>query len=138
MSGILTRVKPTETSIETLELAATDLRIGASFVEPDGLIVHPSTWSLLRRTKDSTVHYIVGDPTGGETMRLWNIPVTETTAIAAGTALLANFAQSTMAYVREGIRVETSKWGTTPVHHQHDSVPWRGASPEWRSPVRPV
>jgi Phage capsid family len=44
--------------------------------------------------------------------RIWGVPVVLTTQIAVGTALAGDFANSTMAYIRDGIKIETSNQGS--------------------------
>lgn len=113
-SGILTRATSTDSNLDAISKAFDDLRVGSSFVEPDGIVMHPSTWGSTRRSKDGQQRYYLSpDPTQDTDLHLWGVPVVLTTQIAAGTALIGNFRESTVAYVREGIRVETSNQGTT-------------------------
>jgi hypothetical protein len=53
-SGILTRAVGggSETNLEAVGLALADLRTGARFVEPDGIVLPSTTFSVTRRTKD--------------------------------------------------------------------------------------
>jgi HK97 family phage major capsid protein len=113
-SGILTQAKGAESDLDTISMAFDALRVGASFVEPDGLAIHPTTWGIIRRLKDSQGrYYLTPDPTVDTNLTLWNVPVVLSTQIAVGTALLGAFAQSVAVYVREGIRVEVSNLGST-------------------------
>jgi HK97 family phage major capsid protein len=113
-SGTLTRAKGTENIIDTLEMAIQDLRSGSSYCEPDALILAPSDWSLIRRTKASgTGAYLLGNPAESAVDTLWGIPVATTTQIAAGTGILANLGTAAQVFVREGITLEmTNSAGT--------------------------
>jgi len=112
-TGIQTRAKGTETSLETLFLAGQDLRTGTSFVEPDGIVMHPNTYGIVRLTKDTQGRYLAGDPMTGGPTSLWGIPVVTTTQIAAGSALVANFAAGTRVWLREGPRLEVNPLAET-------------------------
>ena len=41
-TGILTRAKGADTPLDAIEQAITDLRVGASFIAPDAIVMHPS------------------------------------------------------------------------------------------------
>ena len=116
VSGILTRdaaadlvADPTATGIDSLEMAITDLRVGPAFTEADVIVLHPTTWSKLRRVKDSQKRYIVDvDPTSAEADSLFNVKVLPTTSIAAGTALVASMQEGAQAFVRTGMVLDVS------------------------------
>ncbi|WP_185982230.1 phage major capsid protein [Arthrobacter sp. KBS0703] len=111
-SGIITRAYGTATEtqgLDTIDLAIADLRTGPAFTEPDTVIIHPATWSKLRRVKDSQGRYLLNpDPTAAEANTLWGVPVLATTSIATGTAVVANLAAAAVGFVREGISIQTS------------------------------
>lgn len=109
-TGVLTRTQAAapETALDTLELAMTDLRVGASFTEPTGFVMHPSDLSAVRHLKDTQGRYLVGAPTDAAPATLWGKPVVLTTSIAAKTVLCGNFAEGGQLLVREGVRMETS------------------------------
>jgi HK97 family phage major capsid protein len=48
-------------------------------------------------------------PVDAARQRLWGIPVVVSTAIAVGTGLLCDFAGSTVAVEREGVRIDWSE-----------------------------
>jgi HK97 family phage major capsid protein len=91
------------------------LRAGSAYTQPDGLIMNPATWGLLRRLKDSNNRYYFASdsPAVAATPTVWGVPVVTTTQIAAGTILIGDFGGSTVAYLRDGIRIDTSNQGTT-------------------------
>lgn len=114
--GILTRdhsadvtADPNATGLDTLEMAIADLRTGPAFVEPDSIVLHPTTWSKLRRTKTTYGQYILNaDPSSVEANSLWGIPVLATTTCPVGSALVANLEQGAQAFVRQGFTLEVS------------------------------
>lgn len=112
-SGILTRARTTETDLDAVATAFDDLRVGSAFAEPDGMIMHPTTWGIIRRSKDSQNRYMLqADPTQGWNPNLWGVPVVLTTQIAAGTVLVGDFSGSVAVYVRDGLRIETANQGS--------------------------
>jgi len=116
VSGILTRdaaadlvADPNASGIDSLEMAITDLRVGPAFTEADVIVLHPTTWSKLRRVKDSQKRYIVDvDPTSAEADSLFNVKVLPTTSIAVGTALVASMQEGAQAFVRTGMVLDVS------------------------------
>jgi len=107
-SGIITRAQGTDTGLDALEQAFTDLRVGPAFVAPNLVAMNPSTWSKLRRSKDTQGRYLVDvDPTAAEASSLWGVPVLQSTQITAGTALALNTDAAAHAYVRQGIVIQT-------------------------------
>jgi HK97 family phage major capsid protein len=112
VSGILTRARTTEPYFDAIELGLEDLRNGSAYTDPDGLVMHPSTWGLLRRQKDDNgQYYIQPNVTQAHSPNVWGVPVVLTTQIASGTVLMGDFGGSTVGYVREGIRIDVANQG---------------------------
>lgn len=111
--GTVTRDSAVSESIpDAIERATLEPRIGGSYVAPDGLVMNPTDWSAIRRTKDSDGRYIVTvDPTTPGAMTLWGLNVVLTTQIPAGTALVGAFADSTVGYIVDGLTVESDRSG---------------------------
>lgn len=111
-TGILARAYNSTTdtySLDTLDLAETDLRNGPAFAQLEAWVMHPTTFSKTRRTKDGQGRYVLNpDPTGQGAQTLWGKPVVLTTQIATGVALGAEFSEACRGFVREGIRVTMS------------------------------
>jgi hypothetical protein len=109
-SGILTRVQAVSpaTALDTIQQAFTDLRVGPALTAPSLLVLHPTTWSMLQRSKDTQGRYLVQpDPTQATANTLWNIPVLQTTQIAVGTGLAMNTELAAAAHIRQGITLQT-------------------------------
>lgn len=99
----------TVTGIDTIERAITDLRTGNALVDAADIVMHPTTWSRMRRTKDSQGRYLVNpDPTAVEAQALFGVPVFTTTTIAAGTAVVANLAAAGSVFVRDPLTLTSS------------------------------
>ncbi len=112
-TGILTLARTTETDLDAVAEGFDALRVGTSFATPDGIIMHPTTWGIVRRSKDSTGQYLLAaDPSQGWNPTLFGVPVVLTTQIAVGTVLIGDFAGSVAVYVRDGLRIETANQGS--------------------------
>ncbi|WP_426998172.1 phage major capsid protein [Pseudarthrobacter sp. N5] len=106
-TGTLVRAKaPTDAALDVLEQGITDLRNGPSFCEPDAIICHPSTWSTIRRVKNTLGNYILGDPGQTAVTDVWGTPVLQTTQIVPGTVILGNLQLATQAFIRDGVTLE--------------------------------
>jgi HK97 family phage major capsid protein len=95
---------------------------GSANLEPDTIVMHPSNWLTTRLLRDGTGgtvgQFYGGGPftgaygnagaTGMFGASLWNKPVVLSTAVGAGTALVANFSQGCHIWRRGGISIEAS------------------------------
>lgn len=116
--GLLVRAKGTDTALDAVELAISDLRTGPAYTNPTALVIHPTTWSSIRRSKDSQGRYLLGaDPTAAEADTLWGLPVLPTTTIASGTALLGNLAEGVKGYVRQNMTLNIGVSGDDFIHN---------------------
>jgi HK97 family phage major capsid protein len=95
-----------------------------SFLEPDGIVIHPTDWQTIRLNKDANNQYFGGGPftgaygvgsfqanptaLGGGGLDLWGCRVVVTPAIAVGTALVGAFGTAAGVYRKGGIRVEST------------------------------
>lgn len=102
-------------AIETVALAATKLRTGAAFTEPDTIVMNPVDWETvtLFRTGGSTTSdgpFLV-NPLTTPRLELWGVPVVLTNRIAAGTALVANLKTAAEVYVRQDVTLDVHPGG---------------------------
>ena len=104
VTGTLSRAKQSgDTALDVLEQGITDLRNGPNFCEPDAIIINPSTWSAIRRTKNTLGNYVLGDPGQTTVSDVWGVPVLQTTQITPGVVVMGNLELATQAFVREGV-----------------------------------
>ena len=122
-SGILTRVKGAtpETGIDTLALAASDLRTGPALVPATVYAMSPNTWTALTLLKDIQGRYILGNPAEQDAAKLWGVPVVQSTGITAGWVLGMNAPDVGAAYVRQGLIVQTD-FGADGFEHNTTSL----------------
>jgi HK97 family phage major capsid protein len=107
-TGALTHTVATETALDAIEMSIAQLRVGSSLAEANLLVLHPATWSALRRSKDTQGRYLVNpDPTAADGQRIWDVDVLVTTTQAAGAGLLLDTSKFGRVLVREGITVAT-------------------------------
>ncbi|VBA47916.1 phage major capsid protein [Mycobacterium attenuatum] len=109
-SGVLTHECSSGTTpftpLDEIEIAISELRTGPALARPNLLVLHPDSWSAVRRTKDSYGRYLVAaDPTADEANSVWGVPVLQTTQIAAGTGVLLDTSKFGRAVVRGPITV---------------------------------
>lgn len=109
-SGVLTHVAGAGTTgftpLDDIEIAIAQLRTGPALANPDLLVLHPDTWSALRRTKDSLGRYLLeAEPTADLANSVWGIDVLQTTQIAAGTGVLIDTQKFGRAVIRGPIIV---------------------------------
>ena len=112
-SGILTQVTVAATDpLIALSTAITTLRTGSSFIaDPTAIVMHPADLNKIRTLKASgSGQFIAGNPFEAGPSTVWGIPVTTTTAIAVGTALVADFNALGAVYVREGINLQVDPY----------------------------
>lgn len=117
-SGIQTQAKGGDTNLDAIHKAITKVRTPTTGgYEPDGIVMHPTDYQLIRLAKDSANQYYGGGPfaygpygNGGyqDMPGPWGLRAVVTTAITAGTALVGAFKMGAQIWQREGIRVEST------------------------------
>jgi len=113
VSGLIVRPKGTDTALDALEQASSDLRVGPTYTGPTLYIMNPTDFGGIRRAKDSQGRYLVNpDPTVAATSALWGVPVVQTTTIPQGTALALNTVEACQLFYRQGVTVDTSNSST--------------------------
>ena len=95
---------------------------GSSFLDVDHIFLHPDNWAATRLLTDTAGQFFGGGPFQGAyggpndmtnanrlgMDSLWNVPVTITTAVGAGTALVGAFSQGAQLFRRGGLTVEAT------------------------------
>jgi HK97 family phage major capsid protein len=94
----------------------------ATFVRPDGIVMHPTNWQTILLSKDANGRYygdspfsmvgalsLWGQPVAPTpTPTLWGLPVALTPNIAVNTCLVGCFKTQSMLFRRGGLRVEST------------------------------
>lgn len=98
----------TDTIAETLRRAITDIYL--EFYQPDGIVLNPADGEkleLLRETSPGVGAFL--NIYNSATMTVWRVPVVETAAMTAGTALVGNFRMGVTLWDREDTQVLTGQ-----------------------------
>lgn len=114
-SGIQTQAKGGDSNFIALHKAVTKIR-AVGFYEPDGLVIHPTDWQLLRIAVDGNTQFYGGGPFTDQygsgpypqNPMVWGLRPVVTTAISAGTALVGAFKLGAQIWQREGVRVDST------------------------------
>ena len=107
--GILTHNAASDTgtgvtALDSFEISISHMRTGAALAEPNLIVMHPYTWSNLRRLKDAYYRFLVApDPTQDETKTLWGLDVLSTIACPQGQALMIDTTKFGYVVIREGL-----------------------------------
>lgn len=104
-----------ESVADVLFRATTAIETASGF-PADGIVINPSDYQSLRLAKDANNQYFGGGfftgqyGNGGilEKPPVWGLRTVVTPAVAAGTALVANFSQAATLYRKGGVRVEST------------------------------
>ena len=108
-STITTQPGPWDALEQGIEL----LRSGPALAEPDLCLMHPSTWSAMRRTTNTLGNYFVAaDPSADEVNTAWGIPVVVSSKFPATTAVLVDTRQYGRVVVREPLVTRIGYSGT--------------------------
>ncbi|MCU1370242.1 MAG: hypothetical protein JWO77_1436 [Ilumatobacteraceae bacterium] len=84
----------------------TMLRTPTAYTDADTVLLHPTDWQTILLTRDSEDGMIVHhNPTEPSAATLWGKRVVLTTAVTAGTAVVANMADGTLVFQRETPRI---------------------------------
>ena len=106
-AGILTQAKGADPTPDAVYKAATQIRVN-SFLEPDGVIMHPLDWQDVRLLRTADGIYIFGDPSKSGLSPLFEMRVVLTTRVPQNTAIVGAFKTAASIRVRESMQVQFS------------------------------
>lgn len=115
-SGVQTETAADKTDNADALFRAITKTVNGSGLDADGIVLNPTDYQTLRLSKDSNGQYFGGGffageyGNGGIQMQppVWGLRTVVTPAIAAGTALVGAFAQSSSVIRKGGVRVEST------------------------------
>lgn len=96
-----------DSKIDAIRRAITLARVAEYPV--NGVVLHPEDWEDIQLAKGDDAHYIWVNVNDGGVMRLWSVPVIETTAIAPGEALIGSFNMGAMLWDREDANIRVGE-----------------------------
>jgi HK97 family phage major capsid protein len=88
--SILTQAKGTDVNVDALYKALVQVR-SVGFAEPSAFLLNPNDWASMRLLRTDEGIYIFGAPADPTVDRIWGLPVVQTTFLAQGTGITADF-----------------------------------------------
>jgi len=122
LKGIVPRIPGANLGMRKAGASTTDAdhvfraisRVRESFLEPDGIIIHPNDWEGIVLQKDGNLQYYGGGPFSSEAGRtLWGMTVVVTNAVTEGAPIIGAFKTAAQVYRRGGLTVEASNSHST-------------------------
>jgi HK97 family phage major capsid protein len=97
-----------ETALDSVEKGIAAMRVGSALSTPTLFVTNPTTWSALRRIKDTLGRFIVSpDPTRDAASTIFGVEVLVTTVCDEGVGLLIDTAKFGRCLVRESLSMRT-------------------------------
>lgn len=78
------------------------------FAEPSVMFINPADWQDIKLLRTADGIYIFGSPMDSGPDRIWGIPVCQTMAVTAATAMLGDYANFATFYWRKGMEIAIS------------------------------
>jgi HK97 family phage major capsid protein len=92
------------TALDSIEIAINELRTGPALAEADLFVTNPSTWSAMRRIKNTLGQFLIApDPTRDVASSIWDVDVLVTTQNPPGMGLLIDSSKFGYAVIRESL-----------------------------------
>lgn len=105
-SNILTQAKSSDSVVDAIHKAITQIRLG--FLEPNGVALHPSDWEVIRLAKSAVDgNYYYGPPALAGQETVWGLPVAVSAAVPDDTGIVGDWTQAVL-WMREGIQILAS------------------------------
>ena len=96
-----------EPTFDTLMRGFTNVR-WTGRARPNALFINPLDWQELRLLRTGDGIYILGNPDQSGPSRIWGVPVVQTDALTAGTALTGDYRAYSVFRMRRGLVLESS------------------------------
>lgn len=115
-SGVSTQAKGSDPIFDCMYKGMTKVRVDGR-TTPELFVLHSTTWQSIRLTRTSDGVYIFGNPTDGDGMRCWGLPVIlceELTGTAgSGTGLCAGVSEHVTLVMRTGVEIAINDAATS-------------------------
>jgi HK97 family phage major capsid protein len=95
-----------EDNTDAILRAIYEVNATEGFANTSGIVMNPLNMLAIRLLRTTTGEYIWGHPSDNGPMTLWGLPVVETTAMTANTALVGDFKMFSHVSRRMGIRID--------------------------------
>lgn len=110
--GIQTQAKGSDPTPDAIYKAFRKIR-DDGFAEPSVLFIRPSKWEEVRLLRTADGVYVWGHPSIPGPMTIWGVPVVETVAAPATSAIAGDYTNFSELAVRRGIDVQVSNSHST-------------------------
>ena len=104
VSGIQSQALGADTVLDAIykcfDLIRTD-----GYAEPDLLFINANDWQPVRLLRTADGLYIMGSPLDRGPSMVWGVPVVQTQAVTANTALCGAYAQHSVLAIRSGLEI---------------------------------
>ncbi|AMU86671.1 phage major capsid protein [Dehalococcoides mccartyi] len=107
LGSIQSQAKGSDPTPDAIYKAFNLIRVNG-FTEPSVLFINPTDWEAIRLLRTSDGVYIFGSPNDSGINRIWGVPVVQTTAVTANTAITGDYANFAYLAERKGVEVEMS------------------------------
>jgi HK97 family phage major capsid protein len=107
-TNLQTQATGTDSALHAILKAMTKIHL-STFLPATGLLINPLDWQNIRLLQTTVGNFVLenpGDPNFFE--RIWGLPVVQTTAISAGTALVGAFDSCAQMFRREDMTMAVS------------------------------
>jgi HK97 family phage major capsid protein len=102
--GLQTQAMGTDNAQDAIYKAMDKVRV-AGRATPNAVYLHPNDWQGIRLLRTSQDVYYWGPPTEVGIARIWGLPVVITEALVEGTAMVGDFANFSMLWMRQGVEI---------------------------------
>lgn len=110
LTNIIVRAKGLDPVFDAILKAINDVRT-TEYYSPNVIFLNVRDWEKIRLTRTADGLYILGDPSTPGPDTLWGLPVVQTNALAATTAIVGDLSLC-MLFERRGVEVEVGYSGT--------------------------
>lgn len=119
-SGVLERSKGSDTRIDALVKAFNDIRVGGAFANANLVLMHPTTWTAIKTSKDLNDRYILAlnQPNElGSVDNIFGVQVISNTKVPEDVAIVMDSSIAVLGWTRLGLELTFNQFGTWEFEH---------------------